>query len=64
MNVDVVMLVKQSMEKMDCGSAIAGELDAHAPICITFHSIPEMFVELPVHLLRRHRHDPLHRRFP
>ncbi|KVP66710.1 hypothetical protein WJ92_33525 [Burkholderia ubonensis] len=45
MNVDVVMLVKQSMEKMDCGSAIAGELDAHAPICIAFHSIPKMFVE-------------------
>ncbi|CAJ6374272.1 type III secretion system protein BsaR [Burkholderia pseudomallei] len=45
MNVDVVMLVKESMEKMDCGNAIAGELDAHAPICIAFHSIPEMFVE-------------------
>ncbi|AOJ10158.1 hypothetical protein [Burkholderia mayonis] len=45
MNVDVVMLVKQSMEKMDCGNAIAGELDAHAPICIAFHSMPEMFVE-------------------
>ncbi|MGY4730893.1 InvB/SpaK family type III secretion system chaperone [Burkholderia pyrrocinia] len=45
MNIDVVMLVKESMEKMGCGSAIAGELDAHSPICITFHSLPEMFVE-------------------
>src|SRR5260370_17481920 len=45
MNVDVVMLVRQCMEKMGCGSAIAGELDAHSPICISFRSMPEMYVE-------------------
>ncbi|AOJ73541.1 MULTISPECIES: hypothetical protein [Burkholderia] len=45
MNVDVVMLVKESMDKMGCSNAITGELDAHAPICIAFHSMPEMFVE-------------------
>jgi hypothetical protein len=45
MNVDVVMLVKECMEKMGCGSAIAGELDAHSPICISFRSMPEMYVE-------------------
>ncbi|WP_323117696.1 InvB/SpaK family type III secretion system chaperone [Burkholderia alba] len=45
MNVDVVMLVRESMEKMGCGEALADEFDAQAPVCIAFHSMPEMFVE-------------------
>ncbi|VVE36965.1 Surface presentation of antigens protein SpaK [Pandoraea horticolens] len=46
MNTDIVRLVQESMEKMGCGDAVAGKLDAHSPICIGFHSMPEMYVEL------------------
>jgi len=45
MNVDVVELVKASMENMGCGSAVAHGLDAHSPICIAFRTMPEIFVE-------------------
>ncbi|KVD78010.1 hypothetical protein WS62_29745 [Burkholderia sp. ABCPW 14] len=45
MNVDVVTLVKESLDKMGCGSAIAGELDVHSPICIDFNAMPSMYVE-------------------
>lgn len=45
MNIDVVRLVRESMEKMGCGSVIDGELDAHSPICLSFHSMPAMYVE-------------------
>jgi hypothetical protein len=45
MNVDIVALVKASMEKMGCGHALAHNLDAHSPICIAFRTMPEIFVE-------------------
>lgn len=45
MNVDVVQLVKESLEKMGCGSAISGELEQNSSICIAFQSLPSMYVE-------------------
>ncbi|KVM73933.1 hypothetical protein WJ60_06365 [Burkholderia ubonensis] len=45
MNVDVVALIRESMEKMGCGHTLAEDLDAHSPICIRFESMPAMYVE-------------------
>ncbi|OJA86345.1 hypothetical protein [Burkholderia ubonensis] len=45
MNIDIVMLIKESMEKMGCSEMVDRELDPHSPICIGFQSLPEMFVE-------------------
>lgn len=39
------MLIKQSLEGMGCGNRIVGELDAHAPICISLNSGSKIFIE-------------------
>ncbi|ONC26350.1 hypothetical protein AQ914_04520 [Burkholderia pseudomallei] len=45
MNLDIVKLVRDCMEKIGCASAVAGELDPHSPICIGFQSLPDIYVE-------------------
>jgi len=46
MNIDLVQLVRDGMEKIGCGSAVDDEIDPHSPICISLVSLPDMFVEL------------------
>jgi len=45
MNVDIVKLVRDSMEKIGCSSLVAEHLDAHSPICLRFNSVPDMCIE-------------------
>lgn len=46
MNIDIAQLVKDSMERLGCGERVAGDLDAHSPICIGFHDVPDIHIEL------------------
>jgi len=45
MNIDIVKLVKGCMEQLGCSEMVQGELDAHSPICIGFHAVPDIYVE-------------------
>ncbi|WP_175924620.1 hypothetical protein [Burkholderia latens] len=45
MNVDIVKLVRDSMEKLGCSQLVDENLDAHSPICLRFNSVPDMCVE-------------------
>ncbi|KVT54027.1 hypothetical protein WK55_22090 [Burkholderia ubonensis] len=45
MNIDIVKLVRDSMERMGCANLVDEHLDGHSPICLGFGSVPDMFVE-------------------
>lgn len=45
MNINIAQLVKDSMERLGCGERVAGDLDAHSPICIGFHAVPDIHIE-------------------